>query len=137
MAAPDIVNGKVPPKRRKNADSRPREYLIPDEIERLMDAAGSVGRHRHRDRTLILIAYRHGLRVSELVSLRWDMVDLKQGLIHVSRLKNGQDSVHHLRGPKSTSVVVFSVTTPALVSPAKPSTEAVTLWVPTGTSAIE
>ncbi len=99
-AAPDIVNGKVPPKRRKNADSRPREYLIPDEIERLMDAAGSVGRHRHRDRTLILIAYRHGLRVSELVSLRWDMVDLKQGLIHVSRLKNGQDSVHHLRGPE-------------------------------------
>ena len=97
---PTTVNGKVPPRRRKNTDSRPREYLTADEIERLMDAAGSVGRHRHRDKTLILIAYRHGLRVSELVSLRWDMVDLKQGLIHVSRLKNGQDSVHHLRGPE-------------------------------------
>ncbi len=100
ITLPNTVNGKVPPKRRRNADSRPREYLTPDEIERLMDAAGSVGRHRHRDRTLILIAYRHGLRVSELVSLRWAMVDIKQGLIHVSRLKNGQDSVHHLRGPE-------------------------------------
>jgi type 1 fimbriae regulatory protein FimB/type 1 fimbriae regulatory protein FimE len=38
---------------------------------------------------LILIAYRHGLRVSELVSLRGDQIDLAQGLVHVARLKNG------------------------------------------------
>ena len=49
---------------------------------------------------MIVLAYRHALRVSELVSLRWDMVDLKPGLLHVSRLKNGVDSVHPIRGPE-------------------------------------
>ena len=60
----------------------------------------SVGRHGHRDSTLILVAFRHGLRVSELVALRWDMVDLKQGLMQVSRLKNGVNSTHPLKGPE-------------------------------------
>ena len=54
----------------------------------------------HRDRTAILLAYRHGLRVAELVALRWDQIDLKQGLLHVNRLKNGTPSVHPLRGPE-------------------------------------
>jgi type 1 fimbriae regulatory protein FimB/type 1 fimbriae regulatory protein FimE len=94
------VNGKVPPRRRKNTEVRSREYLTPDEVERLMDAAGKIGRHRHRDRTLVLIAYRHALRVSELVALRWDQVDLKQGLLHVNRAKNGSSSTHPLRGPE-------------------------------------
>lgn len=49
---------------------------------------------------MILIAYRHGLRVSELVSLRWDEIDLAQDLAHVARLKNGTPSVHPLRGPE-------------------------------------
>ena len=61
------------------ATLRGREYLTPDEVERLMTAARTVGRHGHRDATLILIAYRHGLRVSELVGLRWDQLDLKTG----------------------------------------------------------
>jgi type 1 fimbriae regulatory protein FimE len=65
-----------------------------------MSAAGRIGRHGHRDATLILIAFRHGLRVSELVSLRWDQIDLEQGLLHVSRLKNGVPSTHPLRGPE-------------------------------------
>lgn len=94
------VNGKVPPRRRANAAVRPREYLLAEEIERLLDAAKRVGRHGHRDYTAILLAYRHGLRVSELVALRWDMIDLKQGLLHVRRLKNGVDSTHPLRGPE-------------------------------------
>ncbi len=85
--APSIEKGKVqPPRPRRNAEKRPREYLRPDEIERLMQAAASLGRHGHRDKTLILLAYRHALRVSELVALRWDMVDLKRGLLHVTRM---------------------------------------------------
>ena len=66
----------------------------------MIKAAGKIGRHRHRDATLILIGYRHGLRVSEIVALRWDQVDLKQGLLHVGRLKNGTLSVQPVRGPE-------------------------------------
>ena len=95
---PSTVNGKVPPRRRKYADLRSREYLTEAEVERLMDAAKGVGRHGHRDATLILISYRHALRVSELVSLRWDQVDLGQGLMHIQRAKNGAPSSHPVRG---------------------------------------
>jgi len=97
---PNIENRKVMPTRRKNTELRAREYLTPDEVARLIDHAGKLGRHSERDRALLTLAYRHGLRVSELVSLRWDMIDLKQGLLHVNRLKNGIASVHPLRGPE-------------------------------------
>ena len=105
---PIIENGKVPPKRIPNKDLRSREYLTSDEVDRLMAAARSTGRHKHRDSTLILVAFRHGLRVSELVALRWDMIDLKQGLMHVSRLKNGVNSTHPLRGPELRSLKKLS-----------------------------
>lgn len=65
-----------------------------------MTVARKRSRYGHRDATMIMLAYRHGLRVSELVSLRWDQIDLKQGLVHVSRLKQGTASVHPLRGPE-------------------------------------
>ena len=100
LVRPSIDNGKVLPLRRPNKDLRSLEYLTADEVDRLMAAARSVGRHGHRDSTLILLAYRHGLRVSELVALRWDMVDLKQGLLHVNRLKHGTASTHPIRGPE-------------------------------------
>ena len=90
----------IPPIRVSNASRRAREYLTPDEVEKLLQVAGKVGRHGARDRTLILLAYRHGLRVSELVALRWDQIDLKAGLIHVARLKNGLASTHPIRGPE-------------------------------------
>jgi len=89
--------GKLP-KRSKNKDVRTREYLTELEVEMLMGAAKKIGRHGHRDFTLILLAYRHGLRVTELVSLRWDQIDLKQGLLHVNRIKNGTASTHPVRG---------------------------------------
>ncbi len=91
--------GKLP-RRPKNKDVRTREYLTGQEVEVLIDAAKKTGRHGHRDATLILLTYRHGLRVSELVSLRWEQIDLKQGLLHVNRVKNGAASTHPLRGPE-------------------------------------
>ena len=69
-----------PPRRVANAERRSREFLTPAEVESLMTAAEGQGRHGHRDGTMILIAYRHGLRVSELCSLRWDQVDFGQGV---------------------------------------------------------
>lgn len=99
--APIAENGKVtPPRRRPNRDLRTREYLTPTEVERLIAAAGGLGRHQGRDQTLLTLMYRHGLRVSEAISLRWDQIDLKAGLLHVNRLKNGVPSTHPLRGPE-------------------------------------
>jgi type 1 fimbriae regulatory protein FimE len=92
-------SGKLPRKPR-NKDVRTREYLTEKEVDKLMAAAKGIGRHGHRDVTLILIGYRHALRVSELVSLRWDQTDLGKGLLHVVRRKNGVDSTHPLRGPE-------------------------------------
>lgn len=90
--------GPRPPKRRRNVDARTREYLTPSEVEKLRKAATKRGRYGHRDSTLILVAYRHGLRVSELVALKWDQVDLKAGLLHVRRAKNGTPSTHPMQG---------------------------------------
>lgn len=95
-ASNDILR-KVPV-RPKNLDVRSREHLTLDEVESLMQAAGNTGRHQHRDRTLILTMFRHGLRVSEAVDMRWDQVDFKAGSIHINRLKNGKPATHYLEG---------------------------------------
>jgi len=89
-----------PPRKPRNAERRSREFLTPSEVETLIKGAEGVGRHGHRDATIILVAYRHALRVSELIALRWDQIDLKQGLLHVNRLKHGTPSTHPLRGPE-------------------------------------
>ena len=90
----------APPRRRPNAATRSREYLTPTEVDRLRDAAAKQGRHGTRDATMILLAYRHGLRVAELIALRWEQVDLRQGVLHVRRRKNGSPSTHPLHGPE-------------------------------------
>jgi integrase len=63
-----------------------------------METARTRGRYGHRDATMILIAFRHGLRPAEACALRWDMVDLAQALLHVRRVKNGTPSVQPLAG---------------------------------------
>jgi integrase len=100
MVAPSTVNGTVtrkPPPRRRNAEVRVREYLTDAEVARLITAAG-FNRHGHRDATMVLIAYRHGLRTAELVALRWDAIDFGHGRLHVNRAKNGAPAVHPLSG---------------------------------------
>lgn len=95
-----VVRRRMPPRRRKNAETRPREYLTEAEIDRLIRAARKRGRWGHRDATMILVGFRHALRVSELVSLRWDQVDFATGHLHVKRLKRGRQSQHPLSGPE-------------------------------------
>jgi integrase len=86
------------PVRLSNAQLRTREYLTPSEVAKLMTVAGKRSRYGQRDACLILLAYRHGLRVSELVTLKWDQADLKAGLLHVRRAKNGTPSTHPMQG---------------------------------------
>jgi len=98
--AADSENGTVtPPPRRRNADVRKREHLTEAEIERLMTAA-SESFYGLRDRTMILMAYRHGLRVSELCALEWSQViDLdrqNRASLKVERLKGSISGTHPL-----------------------------------------
>jgi type 1 fimbriae regulatory protein FimB/type 1 fimbriae regulatory protein FimE len=97
LVAPAIENRTVMPKRAKNSTLRTREYLTEQEIDALM-AAARQNRHGHRDATMILIAFRHGLRASEVVDLRWDQVDFCRAVLHVRRTKQGTPSVHPLTG---------------------------------------
>ncbi len=97
LVAPAIEKRTVMPKRAKNSDLRTREYLTEHEIEALM-AAARQNRYGHRDATMILIAFRHGLRASEAVDLRWDQVDFNRAVLHVRRAKQGTPSVHPLSG---------------------------------------
>ena len=75
-----------------------RRYLSEREVERLMDCARKYGRYGHRDATMILVAFRHGLRASEVCDLQWQQIELSEGRLHVHRVKNGISSVHPIRG---------------------------------------
>jgi type 1 fimbriae regulatory protein FimE len=88
------------PPRKKKHDPSMRDYLRPDEVEAMVQAARTSGRHRVRDAAIILMMFRHGLRTAELVALRWRQVDLKAGYLDVHRVKRGHGSKHPLRGPQ-------------------------------------
>src|SRR6476660_8766534 len=86
------------PARPPNAELRTREYLTPAEVEKLIKGARQ-GRYGHRDGTLILIAFRHGLRAAEICDLEWSQIEFgRSASLHVRRVKNGKPSVHPLRG---------------------------------------
>jgi len=95
------------------------------QIERVIKAAKQIGNHGLRNATFMLMAYRHGLRVDELINLKWTHIDLEASTIQVSRLKNGQQTVHaltpeeqvHLAGlkqlyPDSEYVFITAAKTP-------------------------
>lgn len=95
-ASPTAVNGKVaPPKRRP--DTRARKHLTPSEVAALLKAARKSGRYRLRDELAVLLAYRHGLRATELVNLMWSQIDLKGATMVVRRAKGGFATEHPLR----------------------------------------
>src|SRR5215470_11725575 len=97
--SPTAINRTLP-KRLPNSAYRVREYLTEKEVDRLIEAARNRGRNGARDAAAILLAYRHGLRASELCSLRWAQIDLRNGRLHVNRAKGGTESVHPLHGPE-------------------------------------
>jgi type 1 fimbriae regulatory protein FimB/type 1 fimbriae regulatory protein FimE len=54
----------------------------------------AIGRNAYTD----AVAYRHALRSSELVTLRWDDVDFTTSRLHVRRAKGGETAVHPISG---------------------------------------
>ena len=97
LITPTAEKRTITPRRRPNIDLRTREYLTEGEVERLL-AATRGNRWSHRDGTMILVAYRHGLRASELTDLRWDQVDFPTATLHVRRVKQGTPSTHPILG---------------------------------------
>src|SRR5262245_32446723 len=85
------------PLRKPNAELRTREHLTGPEVGKLIEAA-KFNRHGHRDATMILVAYRHGLRASEVCDLRWDQVHFTSANLDVRRRKAGTPSTHPLGG---------------------------------------
>lgn len=79
--------------------ARNREYLLPSEVERII-AAAKMTRYGHRDSTLVLLSYRHGLRVTEAINLMWCDIDFGGGSIHINRLKKGISGRQPLRKPE-------------------------------------
>src|SRR5258706_3810438 len=97
LVPPAIVKRTVTaPGRKPNAVYRTREHLTGAEVDRLIDAAKR-NRWGDRDSTMILVAFRHGLRPSELTDLRWDQVDFAHAVLHVRRAKKGVPSTHPIR----------------------------------------
>jgi site-specific recombinase XerD len=93
----EIAPQRQRPLRKPNAELRTREHLTEPEVEKLIEAAKD-NRWGHRDSTMILVAYRHGLRASELVDLRWDQVHLNSANLDIRRRKNGSAATHPLTG---------------------------------------
>ena len=89
--------------RRPNSHLRSREHLTEMEVGRLIEAAKQ-NRYGHRDATMILVAYRHGLRASEICDLRWEQFDFASATLHVRRAKGGKPSTHPLRGDELRAV---------------------------------
>jgi integrase len=96
---PNTVNASV---------TRTRRYLTGREVEKLIEAARKHGRYGHRNATMILIAYRHGLRASELCDLQWHQVELNAGRLHVRRANRGTPSVHPMQGDEIRALRRYS-----------------------------
>ena len=97
LVEPDAENRAVAPTRLANSEYRSREHLTPSEVEKLIEAA-KTNRYGHRDTTMLLVAYRHGLRASELCGPEWSQVDFTGATLHVRRVKNGKAATHPIRG---------------------------------------
>jgi len=103
IVVPTGENRAVLPQRRRNAEYRQREHLTPSEVAKLIETAKR-NRYGQRDATMILVAYRHGLRASEICDLEWSAVDFERAELHVTRKKGGKPATHPIRGDELREV---------------------------------
>jgi len=97
-AAQGLLSAAVAtPKKRRSASENERKHLTALEVDRLLAATKDNPRTGLRDRCLILLMFRHGLRVTEACAMRMDQVDLESRILHVQRLKGGLSTTQPLR----------------------------------------
>ena len=106
LVSPATEKRTVMPSRRPTADIRPREHLTEREVDQLIEAARG-NRWGQRDATMLLIAFRHGLRASELVGLQSSDVEFETAIIHLRRAKGGTTSTHPLLGDELRALRVL------------------------------
>lgn len=80
--------------RSANDQLRGKRYLSPAEVQQICSAIRKSSRYPDRDEAMVLLAFHHGLRVSELVNAKWQHLDLKSGQFAVKRMKHGIDTTH-------------------------------------------
>jgi site-specific recombinase XerD len=85
-------------------EARLRDYLTRDEVAALLRAAKNGPRHAARNHAMILIAYRHGMRASEVTGLRLSDLDLRTGTIYCRRAKGSRSSLHPMKPDEVAAV---------------------------------
>ena len=85
-----------------------RKHLTAAEIDKLISAAKG-GRNGVRDRCLLLLMFRHGLRVSEACGLKMSQVDTESRVLHVERLKRGLSTTHPLRSEEIRAIKAWLI----------------------------
>ena len=104
-----MMNGRKDAKHGVAADyDSDRKHLTGREVERLIEATKG-SRNEARDRCLLLLMFRHGLRVSEACRLRLDQVDSESRVLHVARLKRGLSTTQPLRGDELRAVKAWLI----------------------------
>lgn len=80
-----------------------RKYLTESEIDAFLKAARKT-KNGVRDYCMILMAFRHGLRVSELIDMRLDQIDIENSRFEPRRLKGGSNSPQPIEGDELRAI---------------------------------